>query len=178
MNRLITLTFIILISACGQQTEKMDTINKDSVQKLSDLTANENDEVQKTISKSIETENKRQDSELLFSNGPSREKLELNEKTVIIIQLDSIEIEQLKEIDGEDNFYTAADDLMWYNSMMLEKMDSLEIPVKYTDKDTVDFYSKNYNRKIVKDSTFSLYTYFYFDGKEIKRTEIFELIEE
>ena len=62
--------------------------------------------------------------------------------------------------------------------MMLEKMDSLGIPVKYTDKDTVDFYMEDYNRTIVKDSTFSLYTYFFFDGKKIKRTELFELLEE
>lgn len=173
MNRLITLTLIILISACGQQTEKKEPMKTDSVQPRSDLTENE----QKKVNES-KAESQSQDSELLFSNGPSREKLELSKQIVIIIQLDSIEIEQLKKIDGEDNFYTAADDLMWYNSMMLEKMDSLEIPVKYTDKDTVDFYSKNYNRTIVKDSTFSLYTYFIFDGKEIKRTELFELIED
>lgn len=178
MNRLITLTLIILISACGQQTKKNESIKNDSVEQPSDLSRTKNEKTQKTESESTTTDNQKQDEELQFSNGPSREKLELTEKTVIIIQMDSIEIEQLKTIDGEDNFHTAADDLMWYNSMMLEKMDSLEIPVKYTDKDTVDFYSKDYNRTIVKDSTFSLYTYFLFDGSEIKRTELFELIEE
>lgn len=178
MNRLIILTLIILISACGQQTEKNESIKNDSVEQPTDLSRTINEKAQNTESESTTTDNQIQDEELQFSNGPSREKLELTEKTVIIIQMDSIEIEQLKTIDGEDNFYTAADDLMWYNSMILEKMDSLGIPVKYTDKDTVDLYSKDYNRTIVKDSTFSLYTYFLFDGNEIKRTELFELIEE
>lgn len=178
MSRLITLTLIILSSACGQQTEKKTQLKNDSVKTTSDSITSKNIKAQKTESKTKETETRKKDSELQFTNGPSREKLELNGKTVFIIQLDSLEIEQLKRIDGEDNFYTAADDLMWYNSMMLEKMDSLGIPVKYTDKDTVDFYSKNYKRTIVKDSTFSLYTYFIFDGKEIKRTELFVLIEE
>jgi hypothetical protein len=178
MSRLLTLTLIILISACGQQTEKKTQLKSDSVQKNSDSTASKNINAQKTRIEPNENETQKKDSELKFTNGPSREKLELKGKTVFIIQLDSFEIEQLKRIDGEDNFYIAADDLMWYNSMMLEKMDSLRIPVKYTDKDTVDFYSKNYKRTIVKDSTFSLYTYFLFDGKEIKRTELFELIEE
>src|SRR5690606_36987338 len=118
----------------------------DSVQKTSDSTASKNIKAQKTGNEPNETKTRKKDSELKFTNGRSREKLELNGKTVFIIQLDSLEIEQLKRIDGEDNFYTAADDLMWYNSMMLEKMDSLGIPVKYTDKDTVYFYSKNYKR--------------------------------
>ena len=178
MNRLLTLTLIILISACGQQTEKKKQLKNDSVQKTSDSTTSKNIKAQKTGNEPNEIETRKKGSELKFANGSSREKLELNGKAVFIIQLDSLEIEQLKRIDGEDNFYTATDDLMWYNSMMLEKMDSLGIPVKYTDKDTIDFYSKNYKRTIVKDSTFSLYTYFLYNGKEIKRTELFELIEE
>lgn len=178
MNRLITLSFIVLISACGQQTEKEESINTNSVQLPADSSTTENITVQKEISESTNTKKQPEQIALQFSNGPSHEKLKLNEETVVIIQMDSMEIEQLKKIDGEDIFYTAADDLMWYNSMMLDKMDSLGILVEYTDKDTVDFYHKNYNRRIVKDSTFSLYTYFHFDGKEIKRTELFELIEE
>lgn len=112
MNRFITLTLIILISACGQQTEKKESTKNNSVEQASDLSTTKNEKAQKTESESTTTENQKQDKELQFSNGPSREKLELNEKTVIIIQMDSLEIEQLKTIDGEDNFYTAADDLM------------------------------------------------------------------
>src|SRR5690606_25225965 len=142
MSRLLTLTFIILISACGQQTEKKTQLKNDSVQKASDSTASKNIKAQKTGSEPNETETRKKDSELKFINRPSDKKIDINGNTVIIILLDSLEIEQLKKIDRENNFYTAADNLMWYNSMMLEKMNSIRIPVKYIDKDTVDFYSK------------------------------------
>ena len=178
MNKLLTLILIILISACEQKTEKKVLKETDSIQENSDLSTSENENNLKNVNEPNTIEKKGKEKALRFSNGPSREMLELNEKTVIVIQMDSLEIEQLKKIDGEDNFYTASDDLMWYNSMMLEKMDSLGIPVKYTDKDTVDFYSKNYNLTIMKDSTFALYTYFYFDGKQLNKTELFELIGE
>ena len=178
MNRLLTLTLIVILSACGQRTEKEESISTNSVQQPTDSSTTKNVKKQKQISETTDTKKRPEQIELQFSNGPSHVKLKLIEKTVVVIQMDSLEIEQLKRIDGEDNFYTAADDLMWYNSMMLEKMDSLGISIKYTDKDTVDFYSKDYKRRIVKDSTFSLYTYFHYDGKEIKRTELFKLIEE
>ena len=45
--------------------------------------------------------------------------------------------ERLKEIDEEDNFYTAADDLMWYNAKLIEKIDSLKIPLIYSKQDTL-----------------------------------------
>jgi len=47
-----------------------------------------------------------------FSNGKSTEIFNLEETTVVVIQFDSLEITQIKEIEGESNFYTAADDLM------------------------------------------------------------------
>tara|TARA_Y100000768_G_C23902799_1_gene646047 strand:- start:309 stop:845 length:537 start_codon:yes stop_codon:yes gene_type:complete len=178
MNRLLTLTLIIVFSACGRQTERGESMNTNSVRQPTDSSTTENVKKQKEISESKDSKEQQAQITLQFSNGLSHEKLKLTEETVVVIQMDSLEIEQIKKIDGEDNFYTAADDLMWYNSMMLEKMDSLGISVKYTDKDTVDFYYHDNNWRIVKDSTFSLYTYFHFDGKEIKRTELFELIDE
>jgi len=104
-------------------------------------------------------------------------KLTINRPTVLIVKLDSLEINRLKEIEGEDNFYTAADDLMWYNAMLLNKLDSLKIPVEYVDKDTFILDISGFSETIVKDTTFSIYTYFYFDGKEIKRTDVFKLLD-
>lgn len=165
MNRIIGLTLVIIISACGQHTK-------------SNNPKTESENGRNKVNESKIAENQGHEEEPIFSNKSCCEKLELNTPAVIIIQLDSIEIEQLKEVDGEDNFYTAADDLMWYNALMLAKMDSLGTPVKYTDKDTVYVYSENSSWTILKDSTFSMYTYFVFDGKEIRRTELFELIGE
>lgn len=151
-GKILKLTLICLISACGQQTEKVQEV-LDSTVML-------------------------KDSELKFVNVTSREKIELNRESVLVIQFDSIEIIQAKMVDGEDNFYAALEDLMWYNTVLLEKMDSLGTPIIYSDKDTVDIYSKNFKQTIIKDSTFSFYTFFLFDGNKLERIELLELIAE
>lgn len=148
MNKLSILTLVLLIVACGQKTETKEN-----------------------------TGNPNQDKSLVQGER-SYEKINLNGSAVVVIQLDSLEIERLKDSEGESIFYTGGDDLMWYNSMMWEKMDSLQIPVKYTEKDTIDIQVPGFMKTIVKDTTFSLYTYFYFDGNEIKRTDLFELLGE
>ncbi|WNB17933.1 hypothetical protein [Marivirga arenosa] len=176
MNRLFTLIFILLFLACGGNTDKKEINKKDSVRESTSLDSSKNSNFQKSQSKSKEVKSSDNDKKLIFSNSPSRERLELHGNTVLIIKLDSAEIEQLKKIKGEESFYTGADDLMWYNSKMLQKMDSFGIPVKYTDKDTVDLYSTDYKQTIVKDSTFYFYTYFYFDGQKLKRTNALELL--
>ncbi len=176
MNRFFTLIIILLFSACGKQTENKEINEKDSIEESTSLYSSNEKKFEKNGSKSKEAKASENDERLIFSNGHSREKLELNGRTVVIIKLDSAEIEKLKKIKGQESFYTGADDLMWYNSKMLEKMDSLGIPVKYTEKDTVDLYSTDYKRTIVKDSTFYIYTYFYFDGQELKKTDALELV--
>ena len=40
-------------------------------------------------------------------------------KAVLIVELDSLEINQLIKFYGEENFYTATDDLIWYKATML-----------------------------------------------------------
>ena len=175
MNRILTLIAILLISSCGQQVEK-----KSEDRSITDA---DSMDIKKTISKNQIPENaSSKDSlkskRLHFSNGPSFEQIQLTGSTVLIVELDSMEIEQVKLMDGEGRFYTASDDLMWYNSMLIQKMDSLKIPVKYSDKDTIKIYSANFEKTLVKDSTFSLYTYFYFDGNEIQKKDLFELLGE
>jgi hypothetical protein len=162
MNKTITILLLLLIVACRNRPDKKDnnTAVKTSEQKLIEHTS---------PAKKGNDQNR--------AKNPSREKIELDRKTIVIIEYDSVEIAKAKEEQGEQNFLISLDDLMWYNSMMIEKVNSLGIPVKYTDKDTVDFHSKNFDKTIIKDSTFSLYTYFYFDGKDVKRRELFELIE-
>src|SRR5690554_1647109 len=104
MSRLLTLTFIILISACGQQTEKKTQLKNDSVQKASDSTASKNIKAQKTGSEPNETETRKKDSELKFTNGPSREKIELNGKTVFIIHFSYFELDDIREFMEEEIF--------------------------------------------------------------------------
>ncbi|MFY7671436.1 hypothetical protein ACOSP6_10175 [Tenacibaculum sp. MEBiC06402] len=168
MRKIIIFTILGFISSCKFATEEHKSIKSESINKT-------------TLSKKAKVDSttyeKKSINQLQFSNGPSREKFELYEKTIIIVQLDSLEMKQLKTIYGEGNFYTSTDDLLWYNSMLLEKTDSLGISVKETDKDTIQVYYKSFTETIVKDSTFTVYTYFYFDNKELKRKTLFELIE-
>jgi hypothetical protein len=111
MKNLSILFLLLLTSSCYQESKKSKSINNNSL-KQSTNTLNK---------KLITTDIKSHKKELQFSNGSSYEKLELNEKTIIIVQLDSLEIKQLRTMYGESNFYTATDDLLWYNSMLLEK---------------------------------------------------------
>ncbi|TPE44507.1 hypothetical protein [Pontibacter mangrovi] len=101
----------------------------------------------------------------------------LSKPAVVIFEMDSLEIEQLKEADGEDIFYTAADDLMWYNYQLQQKMDSLAIPMMYTEDDTLKVITPNQTYEIVKDSTFTVYTYFYYDGEDLTRVDLFDLLD-
>lgn len=172
MNILLPLLFILLFSACGSHSETGNLKEAHSDKQASALPVTKKATPHEVKTSSVQND----DVNLIFANGPSRERINLNGETVVIIQFDSIETEQLKEISGEDRFYTATDDLMWYNSMILHKMDSLGVQVKYTKKDTVDIRATDFNMTIVKDSSFSYYTYFYFDGKDVKRAGLFELL--
>jgi len=150
---------------CTQKTKKQ--VNSTHSNLIS-----EKDNLIKTESNDLNIEK----AVIIFSNGFSYEKMELSKPTIIIIQMDSLEIEQIKKNNGESNFYTSTDDLMWYNAMMLKKMDSLKIDVKYSDKDTIQIESQKLKYKIIKNTDFSFYTYFYFDGIKIERKDLFELI--
>lgn len=100
----------------------------------------------------------------------------LKEPSIIIVQMDSIEIDSLKTKYGKEEFYTGADDLMWYNSMLIEKCDSLKTPIITIDSDSISLEYNGEHVLLTKDSTFGIYTYFSFNGKKVERKDLFELI--
>lgn len=100
----------------------------------------------------------------------------LKEPTLIVIQLDSLEIEKVKKSMGEGDFYTASDDLLWYNSQLIEKMDSLKTPMKYFENDSLIIKTPGRQKLIKKDSASSLYNYYYFNGEVIEKKDLFELL--
>lgn len=103
-------------------------------------------------------------------------KIVISEPTIIIVTFDSLEIENVKIKDDEENFYTAMDDLMWYNSPLMEKMEQEKILLLYFEQDSLLLETPLKNFQVVKDSTFSFYTYFKFDGTQLQRTELLELL--
>ena len=102
--------------------------------------------------------------------------IELVNPTVLVIELDATEIERAKSL-GEDDFYTAADDEMWYYSELAKKMDSLKIPMIHSKNDKLEIRCKKLSFIIAKDTN-SIYTYYYFDGKSVQSRDVFDLLEE
>ena len=102
--------------------------------------------------------------------------IELVNPAVLVLELDATEIEHAKS-RGEDDFYTAADDEMWYYSKLAKKMDSLKIPMIHSKNDKLEIRCKKLSFIIAKDTN-SIYTYYYYDGKSVQSRDIFDLLEE
>ncbi|WAC02963.1 hypothetical protein N7U66_04860 [Lacinutrix neustonica] len=103
--------------------------------------------------------------------------INLTEKTVVGISPDSIQIAEMKKEYGEDDFYTIADDVMWYNGQMLEVIDSLKIQFVHTDKRLVRIITPNDRIEINNDTSQVKWRYIYFNGKETLEKDVFEIID-
>jgi len=117
---------------------------------------------------------------LLFSCKTKTEhsnfyEITLTEKTVIGISPDSTEIEKMKLRLGDD-FYTIADDVMYYRSQTFSVIDSLKIKYIHTDKKLIRFITKNEIVEFNADSSKIKWRYFYYNGKKLKETDVFEII--
>lgn len=80
-----------------------------------------------------------------ISENPEFYQIKLTDKTVVGLSPDSLQIEKIKEEFGEDDFYTVADDVMWYNAKMLETIDSLNIKYIHTNNRLMDYKSERKN---------------------------------
>ena len=113
--------------------------------------------------------------DLDFSGIASSEVITITGPSLVVVTLDSFELELLKALD-EDVFYTAADDLMWYHAGLVNQLDSTNIPIRYSKSDTLEVLFKDERWTIVKDGTYSIYTYFEFNGQQMVRTDLFDLL--
>ena len=111
------------------------------------------------------------------NKNPHFQEIKLTEKTVVGIWPDSIEIETLKNEFGEDDFYTVADDIMWYNAKMLEKLDSLDIAYISTDSHLVRILTPKDQLEINKDTMQNKWSYFYYDGNTTTQKDVYDLID-
>lgn len=102
--------------------------------------------------------------------------IKLTEKAVVGISPDSIQIVEMKKEYGEDDFYTIADDVMWYNGQMLEVIDSLGIDYIHTFKKKVRIITPKDQLEIDNDTTDVKWRYVYYNGKETVETDVFEII--
>ena len=121
--------------------------------------------------------NPERESAFLMETGEkTSDSILISGKTVLIVKLDSLEINQLIKFYGKENFYTATDDLMWYNAQLYSKLDSLNIPISNTEADCVLVNSIDTSFTITKDTSFSIYTYFLFEDGKLNRVELFNLL--
>lgn len=100
----------------------------------------------------------------------------LNKNSVIIHQLDSLEIEKAK-VENEDHFYTSVDDLMWYTNMLTEKLNELNIPVIYTNFDYIKVVHNSKCFDIIDTTSTSFYTFYELKNNSIQPKELFELMD-
>ena len=119
---------------------------------------------------------------ILFVSCKSNKKneffeIKLTEKTVVGISPDSILIAEMKKEYGEDDFYTVADDIMWYNGQMLEVIDSLKIEYIHTDKRLVRIITPKDRIEINNDTSQVKWRYIYFNGKETLEKDVFDIID-
>ena len=102
--------------------------------------------------------------------------IKLTEKTVVEISPDSIQMLEMKKEYGEENFYTATDDIMWYSSEMYAVIDSLHINHILTDKRKVRITTPKGQMEINNDTSKTKWRYFYFNGEEVLEKNVFDII--
>ena len=129
---------------------------------------------EKTNEKKAGLENKIIQSD---SASPKFFPITIDRKTVIEIAPDSTAIEKMKKEMGEDNFYTAAGDWMYYQAELAELLDSMETGFIHTDKRFVEIITPNCRLRFRSDTASSPWNYFYYDGKNLSRKTIFELLD-
>jgi hypothetical protein len=78
----------------------------------------------------------------LVKNAPANDMQVLDSDAAIFIAPDSVQVEELKKEDGEDNFYTAADDAQYYQGEDMELFDSLKVKVIAPHKRYIKFISR------------------------------------
>ena len=100
----------------------------------------------------------------------------LKEKTVIFISPDSTEIENLKTKQGDD-FYTIADDVMYYRSKLFEVTDRMKIKTLFTDERLIRIITPTDSLEVNMNMSETKWHYIFYDGKSIIEADIFEIID-
>lgn len=133
---------------------------------------NVNTETNTVASESTKANPEKESTFLMDTGEKTYDSVYIVNKAVLVVQLDTHEINQLLEFYGEDNFYTAIDDLMWYNA----KLDSISIPVFHTDADIVQVNTRDSSFTITKDTSFDIFTHYLFDEGKLNRVDLFDLL--
>ncbi len=154
MHHFFSLFFVLIFLSCSTHPVRIKGLQKQGLEKH-------------------DTENKIIQSD---SASPKFFPITIDRKTVIEIAPDSTAIEKMKKEMGEDNFYTAAGDWMYYQAELAGLLDSLNIGFVHTDKRFVEIITPG-SLRFRSDTASSPWNYFYYDGKNLSRKTIFELLD-
>lgn len=102
------------------------------------------------------------------------EKIELTEPTIIAVKFDSIEMDDFSEKEGSR---VVMEDVFYYHMLLEDKMKPLGIPILKSESESIAVLYGDSKTIISKDSSFSIYTYFHYDGERLERKEVLELLE-
>ena len=98
----------------------------------------------------------------------------LDKPTIIGFLPDSLRLDSLKEVLGEEDFYIVMDDHVWYTNLLLETAAAagIELVWEYGADLTIYVPGDVDDEPLVKDPS-ALYQYFYFDGDSLFETNVF-----
>jgi hypothetical protein len=80
---------------------------------------------------------------LINENIDSARLQEINESVVLLIYPTDEQIEGMKKAEGEDNFYTIADDAMYYHGSAIGLIDSLGVKIVTAERPFIKFRGDN-----------------------------------
>ena len=135
MNKLIVLFFLVVgISGCrNSRSTKNQGIDKaDSTAPVSILAS-------VSAQKAKQTGSPMDFRSYLVDSAPDRDCQVINEKAVVFVFPDSIQIETMKKEEGDTNFYVAADDANWYWSEAHEFLTKKTVKVIEAEKRYLKF---------------------------------------
>ncbi|WP_205504610.1 hypothetical protein [Rufibacter psychrotolerans] len=146
-RNLIVLTFIAVVIGCNESSKKeVQAADRANI----DLTKADTDSIKqagnwKAFEESFVLKN------YLVSKIPSNDFITISQKAGIFISPDSVQIESLKKENGEEDFYTVADDNSYFEHEASEYLKEKKFRIVYPTKRYIKFISKNHE--------------FYFDTK-------------
>jgi hypothetical protein len=115
------------------------------------------------------------------TNSPTNDTLIIDRKAAVFIEPDSLQIEKRKKQVGEENFYTGADDYLFYMNTAHEFLDSVKLTtLSAKDKMFIKFIRSDKTQEVIKlDKLDELWSIYFFDPmKKAKQVDMTIIDEE
>ena len=115
------------------------------------------------------------------TNSANNDTLIVDRQTAVFIEPDNLQIEKRKKQVGEEDFYTGADDYLFYMNAAHEFLDSFKLTIlNAKDKKFVKFIHSDKTQQIIGlDKLDELWSIYFFDPtKKAKQVDMTMIVEE